>query len=208
VRTALLAALSGLALAADGDTTELRLLAGGFPGYREVQYEGAVNRTLQLDDHRGAAIQGEAVLRYDTGTPVHPWLLGGVAIRFTDATDETGSDHSVVAFSWMLGGGIGARLGDHVIVEAGVVGALGQAGVGDERVDAVAMDESTTYASGEVRVGLWLEFERAMVGAVAGWAAHTTLAEFYDSEDGDLELQSTYAGDGAFVLVGIGFSLD
>jgi hypothetical protein len=209
MRILCLAVCCGLLAAAD-DSTELRLLAGGFPGYSEVQYDGDEHRTLALDDDRGFAIQGEAVLRYETGSPVHPWVLAGGAARFTDAMDETGSEHSVVAFSWLLGVGVGARLGKHVIVEAGVVGSLGDAGIADERIDAVSMEESTWYVGGEARVGLWLEYERAMIGAVAGWAAHTTLREFYDRDGDDraLTLESAYEGDGAFFLVGLGIRLD
>ena len=209
MRTLWLAACCGLLAAADGGT-EIRLLAGGYPGYREVQYDGDEHRTLALDDDRGFSIQGEAVLRYDTGSPVHPWLLAGGAVRFTDAMDETGSEHAVVAYTWLLGTGLGARLGKHIIIEAGVVGALGDAGVADQRIDAVSMEESNWCVGGEVRVGLWLEYDRVLLGAVAGWAAHTTLSEFYDRDDAehDVRLESAYEGDGGFVLVGVGFRLD
>ncbi len=203
--------LAGCILGAADEATELHLLAGGYPGFREVTYRSdGERRTYQLDDHRGFALQVEAVRRFESGGWAHPWLLGGGVVRFTDATDDGGADHTAVSWSWQLGVGIGARLGRHVILDAGIVGSLGRAGIGDERLDAVTVQDSTWYAAGEVRLGLWAEFHGAMIGLVGGSAVHSAWADYRETHDAESPFvtSSTYDGDGPFILVGIGFRLD
>lgn len=206
----LLLAATCCVLAAADDHTEIRLLAGGYPGFQEVTYYTDGVETYRLDDHRGVSIQVEAVRRYESGGPFHPWLLGGGAVRFSDAADSGGADHTVVSGSWMLGAGVGARLGRHVLLEAGLVGSAGEAGVGDERLDAVSIQDTTWYLSGEARVGIWMEFDRAMFGVVGGSAVHRAWADFREREDSDhpLEMSTAYDGDGPFILIGIGLRLD
>lgn len=194
----LLVALAGAA----EDTTELRLLAGGYPGYREAPAAGGGR--LALDDHRGAAIHGEAVLRYDADAAVHPWLLAGGAIHRAAATDALGAEHEAVAYAGMLGAGIGLRAGP-ALIEAGLVAGLGDALVGDDRDGDAAPGDSASYLLGEARVGLWLGLGRTLVGAVAGSAVHRAMPE--TREDGSPDSTDTYVGDGAFLLVGVGWRL-
>ena len=198
--------LATAANAADEGHTDLRLLVGGYPGYDEVSYGDGP--TYTLDDHRAVAIQFEAVRSFeDERTPFYPWLLSGVVLRFSDAADERGSDHTVVATTWELGGGLGIWISREARLELGVVGAAGQVTVNDERQDALTFNTDSWYASIEVRMGLWYRIDQVHVGVVAGAAFHGVSASFGTEADPDI-VTSTYSGGGPFVLIGFGIELD
>ncbi len=198
--------LAASAAAVDDVQTDLRLLVGIYPGYDEVSYDDGP--AYLLDDAGGFTIQVEAVRSYEHDkTALYPWLLAGGVLRFTDATDDQGSDHSVTVLGWELGGGLGVRVSRDVRLELGVVGSTGRVIVGDERLDAVNSDSDSWYAGIEARTGMWYRFNHATAGLVAGVSTHAVLASFGTEADPQ-RITSNYSGGGAFVLLGFGITLE
>jgi hypothetical protein len=66
-------------------------------------------RSLALDSETGWA--GEIHIIADReGELVRPWVLLGLAYRYTGTKDEFGSDHAVLAGTTLVGGGLACRM--------------------------------------------------------------------------------------------------
>jgi hypothetical protein len=198
--------------AADGATDlELRVLGGSYPGYRDVTYGSTPDEQLRLglDDHRGGAIEIQAIGFFNDGEPVQPWVLGGWAFRFTDARDPQHHNHAVSTGAFELGVGMAVRPWRWLRLEVGVVGAGGRAYVSDDGVvTSGGASDGATYLGADARAGLWLVSRRVSAGVVVGSAAHMVDCTFTGSSDHPgPTVDSGYEGYGNFVLVGLGFPI-
>ena len=201
----------GIAHVGATGTTDVRLLAGTYPGFDQVETstDGAPD-TISHHIGRRSGRDLELAVVYTWPRPgiVAPWLLVGGALRRTSGSDDAGVRHETLAAGLEFGGGLALRPHPGLQVEVGPVVTLGWS---DNSVEAdpdsgTPAQEATRdawYVSADLRAGLWCTIDRVQFGIVAGAASHMLEASTRADSQSPWTTH-TYNGDGTFVLAGMG----
>lgn len=192
-------------------TTDVRLMAGTYPGFERVETstEGGTGTTAHdLRRRSGRAVELVAVYTWPRPGMLAPWLLAGGTLRQSDGTDQTGARHASLAAAVELGGGLALRPHRNIQIELGPVVAAGWSDNSveadpDSGTPAQEATRSAWYVSADLRAGLWCTIDTVQFGIVAGAASHMLEASTR-ADDSSPWTTHAYNGDGTFLLAGMG----
>lgn len=195
----------------DAGTTDVRLMAGSYPGFDRVETttEGSSGTTAHdIGRRSGFDLELAAVYTWPRPGILAPWILAGGAVRRSEGTDDAGVRHTTLAAGLELGGGLALRLHRNVQIEAGPVVTVGWSDNSveadpDSGTPAQEATRSAWYVSADLRAGLWCTIDTVQFGIVAGAASHMLEASTR-ADDSSPWTTHAYNGDGTFLLAGMG----